>query len=102
MKHMPLKVRMVALCTVFTASCICMTDGVYHSGDTAVFRLGLMLLLMSATGLVCTRATVGPDLLERARQDGYDAGYSDGCSVSREHRITLLPGGRIASGGTAQ
>jgi hypothetical protein len=86
------------------AATICMTLGAVWLGETA-FRLGLAGAVLTATGLIYTRATIGPQWLERSRQDGYDAGYTDGCEVSRPAKVVGIERGssgrRLTGGGPA-
>lgn len=72
---------------VLAAAVACMLVGIVDPAATANYRLGLLLAVFGTTGLVCARSTVAADLIERARQDGYDAGYADGCEVSRSARV---------------
>jgi hypothetical protein len=67
-----------------------MVDGSLFLDDSAAFRLGLTLAILSAIGLSAIRGRVGAGLLERARQDGYDDGYADGCEVYRPARLVAI------------
>jgi hypothetical protein len=85
------------ICYVLTAAlggaAVCMILGAWDRDHPALYRLSLGVALLAGVGLTLMRTRDNQQVLERVRQEGYDAGYSDGCDVSRPARIALLPTG---------
>ena len=65
--------------------------------DSLGYRLGLVAFLMSAVFLIAAKTEMNADVLERIRQEGYDAGYDDGREAGLPPLVSLS-GGRAASG----
>lgn len=65
------------------------SDG--DSGDCAAFRVGLLLSAVAGVGLMLTAGRVTDEVVERARQDGYDDGYRDGQEATRAERSSDGP-----------
>jgi hypothetical protein len=49
--------------------------------DGRPYRVALTLFMLAATALITLRTGVNTEVVEHARQAGYDAGYDDGQSV---------------------
>lgn len=62
-------VCVAAALTMFAADAL-NADTIYHAALTA--------FLLSATALITLRTGVNAEIMEAARQAGYDAGYADG------------------------
>jgi hypothetical protein len=84
------KFTQVLLAAGVSAGGVLMLHGSLDISDTGTYRLGLLLVVLSSTALVALRCHATAALLERARQDGYDDGYLDGCEISRPSRVVAL------------
>jgi hypothetical protein len=67
-------------------------------GHSTLYRAGLTVWLIGGLILVLLRMRLSDAVFERIRQEGYDAGYEDGCTVRRAVSIAsvreTLPLGR--------
>lgn len=54
-----------------------------------LYRGGLALALLGGGYLLAARSVLIGALVERARQNGYDDGYSDACNTLRPSRLRL-------------
>lgn len=63
------------------------------AGHVALYRAGLIVVLFGAVVLGLTRTRVAEEMMERARQAGYDDGYSDCASVLRPATLRSMSSG---------
>lgn len=76
-----------------------MMSGLVVNTHPDTYRIGLLVAVVGACGL---GGRFGR-LVERARQDGYDDGYQDGCDVKRRNVVGLASAGPpLALGGTTE
>lgn len=61
----------------------------------SLYRVGLALSVLAATGWVLMRSSATEEYVEMVRQQAYDEGYSDGCEVARVTQFRR-PSSRIA------
>lgn len=61
--------------TVAVISAAVMLAGIIVAG-TRLFEAGLLGLMLAATALIALRTGVNTEVIEHARQAGYDAGYA--------------------------
>lgn len=55
-----------------------------------VSALGFLFVLVAATALVTVRNSINAEIVEYARQTGYDDGFQDGLAVERPNAATPL------------
>lgn len=83
------------LSAVMLAAAIAMIAGAFNRSSPAEYRLALGVGLFASCGLLLARSGATERVLEIVRQNGYDAGYSDGCEIRRDRVVRLAGGGPV-------
>jgi hypothetical protein len=58
--------------------------------DTVLFRIGMAVMALAGTVWVVARSNVSAEMVERARQQGWDDGYENGLTDARPTNVVPL------------
>jgi hypothetical protein len=71
----------ISITTVVLAACLMVGADIDNSPE--LYRIGLTVFLLAATTLIAVRTGVNTEIVEHARQAGWDEGYKAGRKVAR-------------------
>jgi hypothetical protein len=82
----------IGMVLLLAAGFACMLDGLH---ELVLYRVGLVMGLLGACGIVACRSVVASWMIDDARRSAYDTGFVAGCKATMRAELSDRPGGPL-------